>query len=154
MITQRDLATIGPANPPRGRLHEVGGAGSAGISIATTLTISGSCRRPVLDELRCRSSALLAAGARDLVVDLSDVTDADHRLLRALVHLQRGVENHCGRLTLIGASGALVAALETATLAQAFLIYRSVRPPPPESIPASDDPEPDEFVPESDDPTC
>lgn len=151
MITQRDLATIGP-HPGRGRSQEVAGAGSVGISIATTLTIRGSCRRPVLDELRCRASALLAAGARDLVVDLSEVTEADTRLLRALSHLQRGVESHCGRLTLIGAPGALAAALETATLAQAFLIYRSMRPPPPEPISASDDPEPDGFGPESDDP--
>ena len=139
MITQRDLNTIGPADPPRAPSHEMDGDGAAGISIAATLAVNGSCRRPVLDELRGRASALLAAGARDVVVDLSGVTEADTHLLRALSHLQRRVESHRGTLTLIGAPGALAAVLETATLAQVFLIYQSLRP-----ILASNDPEPDD----------
>jgi hypothetical protein len=65
------------------------------------------------------------------VVDLSAVTDADPGLLAALSRLQRGVErHHHASLTFSGAPDALAVALETATLAQAFLIYRSVQAPP------------------------
>jgi ABC-type transporter Mla MlaB component len=163
VITKRDLDVISPP-PPRVRRVRAGRgpiekppgldepsdaapvAGSptvaavpstaaAPVSISATLTISGPCTRPVLDALRDHTSALLAAGARELVVDLSEVTDPNLGLLRTLSRIQRRVEHDHASLTLTGAPDALGAVLDTATLTQAFLIYRSLSHPPDERGP-------------------
>ena len=163
MITQRDLDVIGPP-PSRGRRVRAGrgpiekppglnepsdaapavgsptapatpSTAAAPVSISATVTISGPCTRPVLDALRDHISALLVAGAQELVVDLSEVTGPNLRLLRTLSRIQRRVEHHHAGLTLTGAPDALGAVLDIATLTQAFLIYRRLSHPPPERGP-------------------
>jgi hypothetical protein len=116
--------------------------GSPSVSITAVITLRGPCQRPLLDELRARATTLLAAGVAELVVDLSAATAADPRLLRALSDLQRRAERHHASLILIEESGAFDAALETATLGQAFVIYRSQAPPPPAPTPDPSDPGP------------
>jgi hypothetical protein len=116
--------------------------GAAPVSISATLTLSGWCTAPVLDALRGQAEALLAAGVGALVVDLSAVTAPDPRLLRALSDLGPDIERHRATLTLIGAIDALAAMIDTATLAHASLIYRSLRQPPPDPVAQLIDPAP------------
>jgi ABC-type transporter Mla MlaB component len=142
MITRRDLDAIGPPPPQyraraRPPVPEVS-LGSEAVSAAAVLTVSGPCPRPVLVDLAARVAALLATGVLELVLDLSAVTDADTRLLRALDAIHRRVDDAGGSLALTGEPPPRVAAaLDAATLAQVFWIYRCARRPRAEPAPAS-----------------
>jgi hypothetical protein len=139
VITGRDLDLIGPAparpgRPTRPQQAHPGDrpVRAAEVSAAATITVRGPCTRRVLEELTARIIALLEVGVRELVLDLSPVTDAGPRLPRAVRRLRQVISEHGGALTLAAAPSARVGpAPHTTTPAQALLTSRSPRHPLP-----------------------
>jgi hypothetical protein len=146
MITQRDLDTIGP-RPTRYALRpQPAGAAttlaSPPVSVAAVLTVRGPCPGSVLDDLHERVAALLGAGVGEFFLDLSEVTAAHPRLLRAIDDLHHGIDEAGGELTLAGAPGAGASPdVHTDSRPDACSIYRGVGhptaappAPPPDAI--------------------
>jgi hypothetical protein len=105
MITQRDLAMIGPRPRQGPRRPPLTGADSSGagptpVSVAVVLTVRGPGPTLVLADLRERVDALLGAGVREFVLDPAEVTGSRSRLVRAVGHLHRVIDEAGGRLTL------------------------------------------------------
>ncbi|MDQ1532214.1 MAG: hypothetical protein QOE37_2375, partial [Microbacteriaceae bacterium] len=134
MITSRDLDLIGPAparpgrpTPPQQAHPGDRPLRAAEVSTAAMVTVRGRCTRRVLEELTARVTALLEAGVRELVLDLSTVTDAGPRLPRAVRRLHQTISEHGGALTLAPAppAASVGPAPPTTTPAQALLTSRS-----------------------------
>lgn len=136
---------IGPpsGDPVRARpLSPNSSPGSGAVVVAAVLTLRGPCPSPVLDDLAARVGALLAAGVRELMLDLSAVTGAEPELLRAVGGLGQVVAEAGGSLALTGrAPLGLGPALYAATLAEASWVHRGLYdlPSKPASVPESDD---------------
>jgi hypothetical protein len=108
----------------------------------------------VLEDLTARVIALLEAGARELVLDLSTVTDAGPRLPRAVRRLRQVISEHGGALTLAAAPSAGVGpAPHTTTPAQALPTARSPRQPLPPCPAGPIDQDPTDQDPTDQDPT-
>ena len=108
------------------------------------VTVRGRCTRRVLEELTARVTALLEVGVRELVLDLSTVSDAGPRLTRAVRRLHQAVSEHDGTLTLAAAPLAWVGpAPHNTTPEQALPTSRAPRhplPPCPPRGPIDQDP--------------
>jgi hypothetical protein len=143
MIIQRDLDTIGPRPPLYLRRPHLAGAdptlAAPPVSVAAVVTVRGPCPGSLLHDLHERLGALLGAGMRKLIVDLSEVADADLRLLRPIGDRRRGIDEAGGRLTLTDEGSAGTSpVLHADSRPDAFSTHASLRHPPSPSAPAAD----------------
>ncbi|GEL20293.1 STAS domain-containing protein [Pseudonocardia asaccharolytica] len=89
------------------------------------LTVTGMLDQESAAELRQRATGLLVAGARYLVVDLSQAYGAHPGILGLLAAASRRLTARQGWLKLTGAGPAVMEKLDEASLSDLFTIYRA-----------------------------
>ncbi|MFC5996366.1 STAS domain-containing protein [Pseudonocardia hispaniensis] len=112
--------------------HPTGSTGKLTISSVqpdrdhALLTVVGMLDHEAVAELCRRTAGLLVAGARYLVVDLSQAHGAHAELLGMLAGVSRRLVARRGWLKLVGAGPAVMEELDEASLSDLFTLYRAV----------------------------
>lgn len=100
-----------PGTPPSPAAAAPAATGSAGLVLTCHLAASGDVDLPTVETLDEQVTALLAAGMRHLVLDVSAVGHCDPRLLDLLARTQRQLSVRRGMVSLTGAPPDLLAGL-------------------------------------------
>jgi hypothetical protein len=96
-----------------------------------TVWIVGQVDRVTINQVSGVIRGLRGVGIRHLAIDMSAALNCDGRLLTVLARAHTELADVNGELTIVGLRlPQVLAALRTATLNEAFVVYDSLRPPP------------------------
>ena len=108
------------------------GPRSAVVSVEVTVQVAGVADLPVISEVAATIRAMITAGVRHLVVDVSAARAVGPEMLTVLARADAELNGGLGSFRLVGvALPEFDAALKDAALDEVFVVYDALRPRTP-----------------------